>query len=487
MAMEARLSLRQSQRVVMTPLLQQAIQLLQLSTLELQDVVQKELLENPLLEEVTPDTPETTDAPVTPDSPPAPTVEQVTTDAPPTTERQTDELPFDFNAVMSADDDHEERSLVSQEDREDLPFENVVRTHVSLADHLEEQLRFASEDAAVRRIGAEIIGNLDEDGYLRAELEEIAQRCGATAEEVARVLELVQGFDPPGVAARSIQECLLLQLKRDPLPDPVSVEIIEAYFDDLSRRRYQDIARAMKLPVDRVMESVEEIMRLEPKPGRRFGGNDSRYIVPDVFVYKHGNDYTIVLNEDGIPRLRVNSLYRSLLRGAGSGDEAKQYVEQKLRSALWLIKSVDQRQRTLRKVTQSIVKFQREFLDRGLPHLRPLSLRDVGEDIGMHESTISRVTTNKYVETPQGLFELKFFFHSGIASGDGEMVSSVSVKKMIQDILAAEDPAKPQSDQEVAQALQKRGLTIARRTVAKYREELGILPSHQRRLTPRKR
>ena len=487
MAMEARLSLRQSQRVVMTPLLQQAIQLLQLSTLELQDVVQKELLENPLLEEVTPDTPETTDAPVTPDSPPAPTVEQVTTEAPPTTERQTDELPFDFNAVMSADDDHEERSLVSQEDREDLPFENVVRTHVSLADHLEEQLRYASEDAAVRRIGGQIIGNLDEDGYLRAELEEIAQRCGATAEEVTRVLELVQGFDPPGVAARSIQECLLLQLKRDPLPDPVSVDIIETYFDDLSRRRYQDIARAMKLPVDRIMESVEEIMGLEPKPGRRFGGNDSRYIVPDVFVYKLGSDYTIVLNEDGIPRLRVNSLYRSLLRGAGSGDEAKQYVEQKLRSALWLIKSVDQRQRTLRKVTQSIVKFQRDFLDRGLPHLRPLSLRDVGEDIGMHESTISRVTTNKYVETPQGLFELKFFFHSGIASGDGEMVSSVSVKKMIQDILAAEDPAKPQSDQEVAQALQKRGLTIARRTVAKYREELGILPSHQRRLTPRKR
>src|SRR5437867_213414 len=487
MAMEARLSLRQSQRVVMTPLLQQAIQLLQLSTLELQEVVQKELLENPLLEEVTPDTPETpADAPVTPDSPPAPTVEQVSTDAPPTTERQTDELPFDFNAVMSADDDHEERSLVSQEDREDLPFENVVRTQVSLADHLEEQLRFVAEDAAVRRIGAEIIGNLDEDGYLRAELEEIAQRCNATAEEVTRVLELVQGFDPPGVAARSIQECLLLQLKRDPLPDPVSVEIIEAHFDDLSRRRYPDIARALKLPVDRIMESVEEIMGLEPKPGRRFGGNDSRYIVPDVYVYKLGNEYTIVLNEDGIPRLRVNSLYRSLLRNSGV-DEARQYVEQKLRSALWLIKSVDQRQRTLRKVTQSIVKFQRDFLDRGLPHLRPLSLRDVGEDIGMHESTISRVTTNKYVETPQGLFELKFFFHSGIASGDGEMVSSVSVKKMIQDLLANEDPSKPLSDQEVALILKGRGLTIARRTVAKYREELGILPSHQRRLAPRRR
>jgi RNA polymerase sigma-54 factor len=462
---------------------------LQLSTLELQEVVQKELLENPMLEEVNQDTPETTEgAAATTTETPAPTVEPITAETPPTTERQTDELPFDFNAVMSAaDDDHEERSLVSQEDREDLPFENVVRTQVSLADHLEEQLRFATEDVAVRRIGAEIIGNLDEDGYLRADLEEIAQRCSVTADEAAKVLELVQGFDPPGVAARSIQECLLLQLRRDPLPDPVSVEIIEAHFDDLSRRRYQDIARAMKLSLDRIMESVEEIMGLEPKPGRRFGGNDSRYIVPDVFVYKLGNEYTVVLNEDGIPRLRVNGLYRSLLKTAGSGDEAKQYVEQKLRSALWLIKSVDQRQRTLRKVTQSIVKFQRDFLDRGLSHLRPLSLRDVGEDIGMHESTISRVTTNKYVETPQGLFELKYFFHSGIASGDGEMVSSVSVKKMIQDILAAEDPAKPQSDQEVAQALQKRGLTIARRTVAKYREELGILPSHQRRLAPRKR
>lgn len=226
-------------------------------------------------------------------------------------------------------------------------------------------------------------------------------------------------------------------------------------------------------------------MGLEPKPGRSFGGTDTRYIVPDVFVYKLGVDYTVVLNEDGIPRLRVSSLYRSMRNS--SDESARQYVDQKLRSALWLIKSVDQRQRTLRKVTQSIVKFQREFLDKGLSFLRPLSLRDVGEDVSMHESTISRVTTNKYVETPQGLFELKFFFHSGIASGNGEMVSSVSVKKMIRDLLASEAAAKPLSDQEVAAVLKGRGLTIARRTVAKYREELGILPSHQRRLAPRKR
>ena len=486
MAMEARLSLRQSQRVVMTPLLQQAIQLLQLSTLELQEVVQKELLENPLLEEMseTPETPEASDGQAAGEASVTPTVEPVAIDSPPRdNERGTDDLPFDLTAVMF--DDHEERSLVAQEDRDDLPFENMVRSVSSLSDHLEEQLRFATEDPVVRRIGSEIIGNLDEDGYLRAEPSEIAGRCGVAVEAVAPVIAMVQGFDPPGVAARSIQECLLIQLKSDPNPDPVSVEIVEAYFDDLTRRRYPDIARALRLPLDRVMESVEEIMGLEPKPGRRFGGTDSRYIVPDVVVHKMGSEYVVVLNEDGIPRLRVNALYRSLLRN--SGDEARQYVEQKLRSAVWLIKSVDQRQRTLRKVTQSIVKFQREFLDKGLAHLRPLSLRDVGEDIEMHESTISRVTTNKYVETPQGLFELKFFFHSGIVSGNGEMVSSVSVKKMIQDLLAGEEPSKPFSDQEVAQILKGRGLVIARRTVAKYREELGILPSHQRRLAPRRR
>jgi RNA polymerase sigma-54 factor len=259
---------------------------------------------------------------------------------------------------------------------------------------------------------------------------------------------------------------------------------VEEHFEALSKRRYPDIARALKRSLDRVMEAIEEIMALEPKPGRSFGASDTRYIVPDVIVQKVGDEYAVALNDEGIPRLRVNALYRSLLRG--SGEEAKQYVEQKLRSAMWLIKSVDQRQRTLRKVAQSIVKFQREFLDRGIAHLRPLALRDVGEDIGMHESTISRVTTNKYMETPQGLFELKYFFHSGIASGDGEMVSSVSVKKMIQDHLGTEEPDRPRSDQEIALYLKGRGLTIARRTVAKYREELGILPSHQRRLLPRK-
>ena len=485
---------KMSQRVVMTPLLQQAIQLLQLSTLELEQVVRKELEENPLLEEVpveTTDAPEAAAPATTPDATAAP-------EAPPAAEQpeaasketssvdgeKADDLPFDLSSAIF-DDHGDERTPVSMEERDELPFENLGRSDTSLAEHLGEQLRLGTDDPDLLRIGEAIIGNLDEDGYLRADLEEIAKGMGATLEAVEAALKRIQAFDPPGVAARSVQECLLLQLTADAEPDPVSVEIVEKHFEDLERRRYSEIARTMKLPMERIMESIEEIQSLEPKPGRRFSINDSRYVVPDVTIQKVGEDYVVILNEEGIPRLRVNSLYRSLLRR--SGDEAKQYVEQKLRSAVWLIKSVEQRQRTLRKVAQSLVNFQREFLDKGLPFLRPLALRDVGDDISMHESTISRVTTNKYVQTPQGLFELKFFFHSGIASENGSMVSSVSVKKTIRDMVSGEDGGKPLSDQEIAQALQGQGLTIARRTVAKYREELGILPSHQRRLQSKKR
>ncbi|HEU4438658.1 MAG TPA: RNA polymerase factor sigma-54 [Methylomirabilota bacterium] len=485
---------KMSQRVVMTPLLQQAIQLLQLSTLELEQVVRKELEENPLLEEVPVETTDTPEAAATAATPEAP----APVEAPPAAEpaeaasketssvdgEKADDLPFDLSSAIF-DEPGDERTPVSMEERDELPFENLGRSDTSLAEHLGEQLRLGTDDPELLRIGEAIIGNLDEDGYLRADLEEIAKGMGTTLEAVEAALKRIQAFDPPGVAARSVQECLLLQLTADAEPDPVSVEIVEKHFEDLERRRYGEIARTMKLPIERIMESIEEIQSLEPKPGRRFSINDSRYVVPDVTIQKVGEDYVVILNEEGIPRLRVNSLYRSLLRR--SGDEAKQYVEQKLRSAVWLIKSVEQRQRTLRKVAQSLVNFQREFLDKGLPFLRPLALRDVGDDISMHESTISRVTTNKYVQTPQGLFELKFFFHSGIASENGSMVSSVSVKKTIRDMVAGEDGAKPLSDQEIAQALQGQGLTIARRTVAKYREELGILPSHQRRLQSKKR
>jgi len=480
MAIEARLSLRQSQRLVMTPQLQQAIQLLQLSTLELQEVIQKELLENPLLEEVSAEEASPPEGPVAEVAPPA---EPASTAGASLDEDRTEELPFDLTAVLF--ETSEEPSLVAQEEGENLPFENLARSAPTLAEHLEAQLCLATDDPQLRAAGRAIIGNLDDDGYLRAQPGEIAELTTLPQETVERALALVQSFDPAGIAARTPQECLLLQLNADPQPDPVAVEIVRDHFDALATRRFPEIARALKLSLDRVMEAVEEIWALDPKPGRRFAGADARYVVPDVSVVKMGDDYTVVLNEEGIPRLRLNALYRTLLRNAG--EDARQYVENKIRSALFLIKAVDQRQRTLRRVTQSIVKLQQEFLDKGLPALRPLSLRDVAEDIGMHESTVSRVTTNKYVETPQGLFELKYFFHSGIAAGNGEMVSSISVKKMIQDLLAQEDPSKPLSDQAVAQILKGRGLSIARRTVAKYREELGLLPSHQRRLASKTR
>jgi RNA polymerase sigma-54 factor len=488
MAMEARLTLRQTQRLVMTPMLQQAIHLLQLSTVELQELLQKELQENPLLEEAPPD-----DAPgpegdgegqgeTAVESPRAETPPETAT---PEAGEAAPDLPFDISEVIFGPP--EERSLVQQEEHEDTRFENFVGTPTSLADHLDEQLRLTVVEPDVRAAAEEIIGNLDDDGYLRATIEEIAEKRSLSLPVIEKALALVQGFDPIGVAARDLRECLLIQLRdsaRTPPANPLAIDILDQHFEALQRCKYPEIARTLKVDQARVIEAVHEIATLEPKPGRRFAAVETRYVVPDVLVKKVGDDYAIILNEDGMPRLRINSYYRSVI---GQGDEARRYVEDRLRSAVWLIKSIQQRQKTLYKVTHSIVQFQRAFLDKGLPHLRPLSLRDVAEDIRMHESTVSRVTTSKFVETPQGVLPLKFFFHSGIAKTQGDEVSSVSVKKMIEDLVAKEELAKPLSDQDITRALRQDGLTIARRTVAKYREELGILPSHQRRLAVRKR
>src|SRR6185503_9300286 len=409
--MEARLTLRQTQRLVMTPMLQQAIHLLQLSTVELQELLQKELEENPLLEEAPPDDAAGPEAEVQGEAvPEGPRAEATPEMATPEAVDVVPDLPFDISEVIFGPP--EERSLVQQEEHEETRFENFVGTPTSLADHLDEQLRLTVVEADVRMASEEIIGNLDEDGYLRATVEEIAEKRGLSAPVVEKALTMVQGFDPIGVAARDLRECLLIQL-RDPTraqpANPLAIDILDQHFEALQRCKYPEIAT------------------LEPKPGRRFASVETRYVVPDVLVKTVGDDYAIILNEDGMPRLRINSYYRSVI---GQGDEARRYVEDRMRSAVWLIKSIQQRQKTLYKVTNSIVQFQRAFLDKGLPHLRPLSLRDVAEDIRMHESTVSRVTTSKFVETPQGVLPLKFFFHSGIAKTQGDEVSSVSVKKM---------------------------------------------------------
>jgi RNA polymerase sigma-54 factor len=354
-----------------------------------------------------------------------------------------------------------------------------------LAAHLHAQLGPPPAGSDLGLAVEAVVGALDPDGYLRIPLEDLAARTRLPV--IERALALVQRLDPPGVGARSIRECLLLQLRQQEAPDPLAVQILEEHYEAFQRCRYADLARLLRVDQAQVTQAVEAIARLEPKPGRRFGAEETRYVVPDVHVHKVGDDYAIVLNDEGIPRLRINGYYRSMIARA-PGDEARRYVEDRLRSAVWLIKSVHQRQKTLYKVAQSIVHFQRAFLEHGVSHLRPLSLRHVAEDIGMHESTVSRVTTNKYVETPQGLFELKFFFHSGIAKEHGgEEVSSISVKQMIEGLVAHEDVGKPLSDQDITRLLKERGLNIARRTVAKYREELGIFPSHQRRLQVRRR
>jgi RNA polymerase sigma-54 factor len=323
---------------------------------------------------------------------------------------------------------------------------------------------------------------LNEDGLLQAGLEEIAAKSGFSLEEVETVLRKIQAFDPPGVAARDLRECLLIQARQFYPEEAVVRKILEEHLPQLAKKNYQGIAKDLGVPLEEVGRAARLIGELDPKPGRYYNDETIPYITPDVFVYKIGEEYVVVLNEDGLPKLRINPYYRDILRErpqAAGG--AKEYINDKIRSALWLIKSIHQRQRTVYRVTKSIVKFQREFLDKGVAYLRPMVLKDVAQDVEMHESTISRVTSNKYVHTPQGIFELKYFFNSSINTSRGENIASESVKEKIRQILAKEDPQKPYSDQELVEILKKQDILIARRTVTKYREMLGVLPSTRRK------
>jgi RNA polymerase sigma-54 factor len=328
-----------------------------------------------------------------------------------------------------------------------------------------------------------LIGNLDDDGYLRADLTEISRRAGVSLEGVEATLEKLQTFDPAGVAARDLRDCLLLQLRTRHDAPMLVAALIDEHIDALQKRDFRGIARNLGVELGEVAEAAQYIASLEPRPGRPYGGEEPVYIVPDIYVHKIGDDYHVVLNEDGMPRLRINQLYRDVLAKGGKGVEkdTRDYVQDKVRSALWLIKSIHQRQRTIYKVMQSIIKFQREFFERGIQALRPLNLRDVAEDIGMHESTVSRVTTNKYTHTPQGIFELKYFFNSSINRVEGEAIASESVKDKIRRIISAEDTRRPLSDQRIAEMLRNANIDIARRTVTKYREALHLLSSTKRR------
>ena len=475
MSIHQKLQMRLSQRLILTPSLQQAIKLLPMTTLELVDMLNQEVVENPLLEEAQTEEQQQVDA--------AAQVEKADPDPEPTTEKQDtwDDADYAYFFGDYLDDGY--RARVPREVKELPPIENTLATVSSLSDHLTWELTAHTDDELLRDIGTAIIGNLDEDGYLVASMEEIAAMGNWPEVEIERVLSLVQAFDPVGVAARDLQECLLLQLHHLGLDNTPSDVIIREHLHLLQKHQVPDLAHRLEMSIDEVKTHIEIIRQLDPKPGNRHNPTQSHYVIPDVYVSKVEDQYVAALNEEGLPQLRISPVYRRMLdKNSHNSDETRSYVKEKFRSALWLIKSVDQRQKTIHKVATSIINFQREFLDHGIEHLRPLVLRDVANDIGMHESTVSRVVNNKYMHTPQGVFEMKYFFHSGIHSSYGESVSSVTIKQRIRKIIDAEDTRRPLSDLRVVNILQQEGLILARRTIAKYREELRIPTSSQRKV-----
>ncbi len=496
MAVDTRIVLQQTlkQQLVMTPQLRQAIKILQVSRAELESLIDQELIENPLLEEQQADaTAEqqlaeqqsevpTVDGQATPEEwdpqQPEPDVEQASS---------IDQIDWREYAENYANDDHAAGAGASRRNDDDDErrsiLENTLTKRGDLVDHLMWQLRLSSLSEPERELGALIVGCLNPDGYLTLQLDELAFLADLWphVESVEVVLRKLQTFDPPGVASRDLRECLLTQLRQLGLPDDaLPARIVRDHLKLLEGHRVDRLARELGVSAEEVSEAAKVISVLEPKPGRDYNDGDVRYVTPDVHVDKVGDEYVVTLNEDGLPKLRVSRFYRKML-GADGTAEAKGYIQERMRAAAWLIKSIHQRQRTLYMVTSSIVKFQREFLDQGVAHLRPLVLKDVANDIGMHESTVSRATAGKYVHTPQGTFELKYFFTTGLRAGGGEEVSAESVKNRIREIIAEEDPKKPFSDQHIAKMLGDEQVDIARRTVAKYRELMGILPSSKRK------
>ena len=526
MGLEQKLSLKLSQRLVMTPTLQQAIKLLQMTRLELHDVVNQEIVENPVLEEDDPpdspganeaeetggpreqaeaadsgeaaeqpaDGPEGSEAaaggweepesplpePVPP--PPAPGSAEAELPSAPTQETfEAIDLESYFGDYLEGTSSTAPRM---DEEGEEFSLENRPETPPGLDAHLAEQLGVAEAAPVVREACTYMIGNLDADGYLRVTLDEVCAAIPCTEEEVREALELLQSFDPPGVGARSLSECLLIQVRVEGVATPLLEDLVTNRLPELASKAVPVLARQMGIPAEEVQRAVDVIRRLDPKPGRRYDSARTIYVEPDVQVVKIDDEYVVLFNDDGLPRLRVSPYYRRLLassNGALDG-EGRSYLREKMRAAHWLMKSLDQRKRTIVRVAESIVKQQRDYLEWGVAHLRPLILRDVADDIGMHESTVSRVVSNKWIATPRGLLPMKFFFHSAISSSAGEDVSSLAVKGKIRALVEAEDASQPLSDARLSELLAREGIRIARRTVAKYREELHIPSSSIRKV-----
>lgn len=472
--MKARLDLKLTQKLIMTPQLQQAIKLLQLSRLELNQVIDQEMMENPLLEDVAAE------------EEAAPPAEGETEKKEEETSEKSEELDLKWEDYY-VDEDRDEAGSYSAAPSEERPsYDQTLTKATSLEDHLLWQLGLSSVKQREKEIGTVLIGNIDENGYLSTPLEEIAASVGAPLELVEKVLKIIQSFDPTGVAARDLKECLLIQISQLGLAGSLVETIATHHLEDLEKKRYQNIAKSCNASIQEVLQASKVIEHLEPKPGRPFYSAENLYIIPDVFVVKSEGKYVILLNDDGLPKLKISSFYRTLLRSKENvADNTKTYLEEKFRSALWLVRSIEQRNRTIQLVAESIVKFQYEFMEKGISHLKPLILKQVADDISMHESTVSRVTTNKYMYTPQGIYELKFFFNSSLPRvGNGsetENLSSIAVREMIRKMVSEEDPSRPLKDQEIVERLKEDDVEIARRTVTKYRAWLKIPPANRRK------
>jgi RNA polymerase sigma-54 factor len=484
MAFELRQSLKLSQQLIMTPQLQQAIKLLQMSRLELVDMVNQEIEENPLLEEITSDEDPEAEKKIEP----AETAEEDRQEQ--QTVQRTEELTgegdgredFDWDNYL---EDYGPMGVTYDRKEGTAPsWDNLLVAKSSLTDHLMWQLRLSQFSGDEYRIAEQIIGNLDQNGYLVATADEIAVQEKVAPVFVEEVLKKVQEFDPLGIAARDLRECLLIQAKMTGSVRPLVERIILDHLRDLEIKNYAQIARKLKTSIGDILAAVTIIGHMDPRPGSVYNEERIQAIVPDVYVFKSGDDYKIVLNDDGLPRLRISNFYREIMGGMDSGSKkeiGKRYIKERVQSATWLIKSIQQRQKTIYRVSESIVRFQKEYFDRGIGSLRPLILRDIADDVEMHESTISRVVTNKYMHTPRGLFELKYFFGSGIQKTGCDNVSSKSVQDDIRKIISEENSHKPFSDQEIVKRLGASGITIARRTIAKYRDMMGVLPSSRRK------
>ncbi|MEA9357073.1 RNA polymerase factor sigma-54 [Bacteriovorax sp. PP10] len=480
MAIKISQGLKQSQNLAMTPQLQQAIKLLTLTHLEMTNVIAEEMVENPMLEEAGVDT--DVDSPTENDG----EVREATSDDFSEAPLMKDKDDFDWDSYADSFNSNSSTSPnMAGGDSDEMPsYENIVSKGMTLAEHLEWQLKMETLSDDQWKLAQLIIGNINDDGYLDVNFEELIAESGIDRDEAFDILEIVQRLDPVGCGASNLQECLLAQARIAEERSPLLEKLIRDHLEDLQSKNFDKISKALSVSIDQVKQTSLLLQNFHPKPGRLVATPDTHYILPDIYVVEAGGEFVVQVNDEGIPRLKISKLYQEMIKkGAGhKTDEASEFVKDKLRAAEWLIKSIQNRQKTIEKVSKAIVAKQQEFFKKGPKHLKPMVLKDVANEIGMHESTVSRVTTNKYMHTPLGTFELKYFFNTGIGGKDGGVdIASEVLKLKIKAIFDGENPTKPLSDQKVVEILARENLTVARRTVTKYREMLGVAPSSKRK------